>query len=214
MNTNAVRQLSVVCLMLFGLTFSFTVSADSAGVDALLRAQQAADQQTSYRISTTSTDASGKTLVHTLEYVKPDRFHMQSSDSRGGGEFIVIGKDSYLRRGLGGAWQKSPMDLSRMIAAARGGGLSKEMLDSTTVTLVGPSSLSGVPMMVYAMTYAKDNLKSTGKLWIGTADKLPHQAQSDVEIPVTKVGGKSFGGKSHALTLWDYNLKLEIKAPI
>ena len=200
--------------VLFGLTTLLSARADSAGIDALMRAQKSADQQSSYRIRSTYTDASGTTFVRTMEFVKPDHYHMLSGDGRGGGEVVVIGKDGYMRRGMSGAWHKSPSNLGTMMAQARGGGLTKEALASSTVTQIGPSSLGGVPMMVYAVTYAVNNIKSTGKLWVGDADNLPRHAESDVELPVTKLGGKSFGGKSHVVTVWEYNLKLEIKAPL
>jgi hypothetical protein len=87
-------------------------------------------------------------------------------------------------------------------------------LASSTVTPVGPSSLNGVPTTVDAMTDAKNNIKGTSKVWIGTTDNLPHRMESDIELPVTKVGGHSFGGKSHLVMVWAYNLKLEINAPI
>jgi len=204
---------SALAFVLLGLTSLLAAPparADSAGIDALLRAQKTADQQTSYRIRTTNTDASGTDYIFSVEFVKPDRYHMQSSNRRGGGESIVVGKDTYMRQGAG-AWRKLKMDLNPQISGAR---LTQEALASSTVTQIGPSSLNGVPMMVYAMTYAKDNVKSTGKIWVGTADNLLRLASSDLELPVTKMGGKSFGGKSHSLTVWEYNLKLEIKAPM
>lgn len=207
---------TALCFVLLGLTSflasSLPASADSAAVDALLRAQQTANQQASYRIRTTITDASGTPKTFTVEHVKPDRFHMQNTMPNSG-EIIVVGKDTYQRRGAG-AWQKSKMDMGSMIAQASGGGLTKEVLASSTVTQIGPSSLEGAPMMVYAMIYAKDNVKSTGKVWIGTTDNLAHHSESDIETPVTKIGGKSFGGSSHAVGVYEYNLKIEIKAPI
>lgn len=208
MNTRL--ALGLVLLGLTSLLFTLPAHADSAGIDALLRSQQTADQQTSYRILATYTEASGTTFTRTIEFVKPDRYHLLAGDSRGGGEVIVIGKNSYVREGTG-AWQKSKVDLT---AQAGGGRLTKEALASSTISLIGSSSLAGVPMTVYSMTYAKNTMKSTGKIWISTADNLLRHEESAIELPVTKVGGKSFGGTTHSVTNWEYNLKLEIKAPI
>ena len=52
-------------------------------------------------------------------------------------------------------------------------------------------------------------VKSTSKLWISSADNLPRHVESDTEIPVTKIGGKS-----HSIIVYEYNLNISIKAPI
>lgn len=200
-------------LILLGLTLTtpfFVANADSTAIDVMTQAQKASNQQASFRIQTTNTEASGRSSVIILEHVKPDRYHFSNL---GSGEIIVIGKDSYMRQGKG-AWQKSKMDMSSFVIGASGGGLNKEVFAYTTLTKIGPSSLNGTSMMVYAMTYNKNKVTSQGKLWIGTADNLPYQADSTVELPVTKVGNKSFGGKSHSVTVYEYNLKIEIKAPL
>ena len=188
-----------------------SASADSAAVSAVMRAQTSADNQPSYRIHTTTTDPQGVVQINTVEYVKPDRFHMQMGLS---GEIIVIGTDAYQRRGTG-AWSKSPAEFGKMFAQSRGGGgFSKEVLAATVVTQIGPLNFEGKPAMLYGLVYTKDTIKSMSKLWISLADNLPRHGESDTEIPVTKIGGKSFGGKSHSVIVYEYNLNISIKAPI
>jgi hypothetical protein len=76
------------------------------------------------------------------------------------------------------------------------------------VKYVGPESINGVACYAYTCTFempmSGQNWTGTAKVWIGAADGLPHQSDSEYKVA-------NYGGKSH-LT-YEYNVNIKVEPP-
>jgi hypothetical protein len=74
------------------------------------------------------------------------------------------------------------------------------------VKYVGPETINGVACHAYACTFdgpmAGQSWSGTSKVWIGAADGLPHQSDSDIKF-------SGYGGKSKIVYEYGGNIKVE-----
>jgi len=147
-------------------------------------------------------------MTMALEYQAPDRFHMTTTDPKSHvqTEIMMIGKDMYMQ--FGGHWQKIPntngstMPNLRQYFDEEGLKLLKD------VKYEGDDTVDGMPAHVYS--YHNNQVNSnmpfpfTSKIWVGSADGLPHKIEVTYEQ-----------GQMKNMTInYDYNKPVDIKAPI
>ena len=77
------------------------------------------------------------------------------------------------------------------------------------VKYVGPETVNGIACYVYNGTFetsmAGQKWIGKAKVWIGGADGLPDQSDSEFKIA-------TYGGKSH--TVYEYGVRVKVEAPI
>src|SRR5262245_47254072 len=70
-----------------------TAPTSLSPVEAMNRVMSKMLEAKSFRANMTGTGTEGQPYTVTMEFVSPDRYHMTSQ----GGEYIIIGHDSYLK---------------------------------------------------------------------------------------------------------------------
>lgn len=199
----------LVCALMFlilGASQSGLADDDSA---ALKASSEALLKVKSYRVHTT-TLSRGKTHTRTIEFVAPNRMHI--IDERM--EMIVVPEGTYEKL-ADGKWQKSPIDMSALIAKARTPEFANSVLKNTQVRLIGSDTLDGEAMTVYEVIYTSPDLKSTSRVWISKSDHLPYKSETEGETKEVKMMDKTIGGKSKTTSIYtDYNAPIGIAAPI
>ena len=152
------------------------------------------------------TEANGMALME-VEFVNPDRFHWKAQSSEGGGEFVVIGKDTFVRKG-DSLWMKSPVGMgamSAMILQLRDADIEEAMTQREEIKFVGPDVLEGAPMFLYQYKYKPTD--KLWKMWIGASDWLPHKSEGESE--------PSGASQVKTTVIWsDYNSDIKIEPPI
>jgi len=138
-----------------------------------------------------------------VEFAAADRVHMKSTSKIGVDvEAITIGDKHYCNSG--GKWTEGSLDL----ASNGGAEFAKKVVEMLTdVKYVGPETVNGIDCHLYSCTIdgsmSGQNWTGTAKIWIGAADGLPHQSDSDFKV------ANSFGGKSHIVYEYGGNIKVE-----
>ena len=138
-----------------------------------------------------------------VEFAAADRVHMKSTSKIGVDvEAITIGDKHYWYSG--GKWTEGSLDL----ASNGGADFAKKVAEMLKdVKYVGPETVNGIECHLYSCTIdgsmGGQNWTGTAKIWIGAADGLPHQSDSDFKV------ANSFGGKSHIVYEYGGNIKVE-----
>ena len=138
-----------------------------------------------------------------VEFAAADRVHMKSTSKIGVDvEAITIGDKHYWNSG--GKWTEGSLDL----ASNGGAEFAKKVAEMLKdVKYVGPETVNGIDCHLYSCTIdgsmSGQNWTGTAKIWIGAADGLPHQSDSDFKV------ANSFGGKSHIVYEYGGNIKVE-----
>ena len=117
-------------------------------------------------------------------------------------EAITIGDKHYWYSG--GKWTEGSLDL----ASNGGADFAKKVAEMLKdIKYVGPETVNGIDCRLYSCTIdgsmGGQNWTGTAKIWIGAADGLPHQSDSDFKV------ANSFGGKSHIVYEYGGNIKVE-----
>ena len=177
--------------------------------DALRKLKTAYPYRVTETVSATTNGQSAMQATNRVaEFTAPDRSRVKLSGEGGQNmEMISIGEKDYTYSD--GKWtesagtsaaQKSKMgtDMEKMLSSAL-----------KDVQSTGSETVNGVPCLVYTYrlelpTFGKDAV-GTGKAWIGAADGLPHQMDSEL-----KTGG--YDQKSHIV--YEYNIGVKIEKPI
>jgi hypothetical protein len=209
-------QIPVLCCLLLAVaacsslskTAPMTASADPrADVTKAMRASLAAK---TYRSRMVTTSSSGSNRTMTAEIVAPDRMRMTTEmDMPGRGtlknETIIIGKETYVKAG-DAPWQKNPLGMGDLLAQFRDPKAIDAIAEKAEVKYLGTDTLSGAPMLVYQYTI-KDLLgpgkDGVTKIWIGAADSLQHQVESESDVDPLNTG-KMIHTKITA-TFYDYD---------
>jgi len=161
-----------------------------------------------YRLTeTVSASANSQTAMpdgtRVVEFAAADRVHMKSTSKIGVDvEAITIGDKHYWNSG--GKWTEGSLDL----ASNGGAEFAKKVAEMLKdVKYVGPETVNGIDCHLYSCTIdgsmSGQNWTGTAKIWIGAADGLPHQSDSDFKV------ANSFGGKSHIVYEYGGNIKVE-----
>jgi hypothetical protein len=185
-------------------TKSFSPSSDARQdvINALRRLSAAYP----YRLTeTTSGTTSGQTPESTrvVEFAAADRSHMKwTGGATGNIEAISIGDKHYWFSN--GKWTEGTVPSS---IGERGADFANKLADMVKeVKYVGPETVSGIPCFAYTGTFetvmAGQTWSGTAKVWIGDADGLPHQSDSEYKVA-------NYGGKSHLVYEYDANIKVE-----
>ena len=141
-----------------------------------------------------------------VEFAAADRVHMKSTSKIGVDvEAITIGDKHYWYSG--GKWTEGSLDL----ASNGGAEFAKKVAEMLKdVKYVGPETVNGIECHLYSCTIdgsmGGQNWTGTAKIWIGAADGLPHQSDSDFKV------ANSFGGKSHIV--YEYGGNIQVEPPI
>ena len=167
-----------------------------------------------YRLTgTASGTANGQTAVpeakRVSEFAAPDRSHMKITGGAGGDvEMINIGDKQYWY--AGGKWTEGsrPSSAER---AKKGVEMEKFLAEATKdVKYVGAEIVGGVPCHAYTYTLemkmSGQNFAGTGKAWVGAADGLPHQIDSELSMK------GYFTQKSHIV--YEYNVPIKVEKPV
>jgi len=138
-----------------------------------------------------------------VEFAAADRVHMKSTSKIGVDvEAITIGDRHYWYSG--GKWTEGSLDL----ASNGGADFAKKVAEMLKdVKYVGLETVNGIECHLYSCTIdgsmGGQNWTGTAKIWIGAADGLPHQSDSDFKV------ANSFAGKSHIVYEYGGNIKVE-----
>ena len=178
-----------------------TAPASADAKTAVLAAAHALGQAGPYHITGTISSA-GATSQIADDVVPPDRLHSVMNTPDGTVEFITIGEQNYTK--AKGRWIAVPTSASAVLQNVDP--LGEALLQTITdVALVGTDSVDGVAAQVYTYTARTDDLSSTAKLWISTANGLPIKIESDGQV-----GGTS----THGTETITYDPDITIEAPI
>ncbi|HVG30491.1 MAG TPA: hypothetical protein VM864_12365 [Pyrinomonadaceae bacterium] len=195
-----------------GATSAGVVLASDKPLDVMTKATRAQLDAKSYRANIKNTASNGTTSAITIEYAAPDRYHMVTRSQAGGREttleYVIVGKDSFMKMN-GGAWQRFPVDMSKMIAAFRDPKFIEELAKASDVKFVGADTVGGAPMLVYEYTMNNAmgaNVKTHAKSWVAVADGLPRKSESESEFGGVKTRTE--------MTMSDYNSDIKIEPPI
>ena len=139
-----------------------------------------------------------------VEFAAADRVHMKSTSSSGGDfEAITLGNKHYWYSG--GKWTEGSLPLKANASADMAKKIAEMIKD---VKYVGPETVNGVACHLYTCiidgSMGGQKWIGAGKFWIGAADGLLHQSDSDFEIG-------AFGGKSHIV--YEYNVNIKVEKP-
>ena len=198
----------VLCgvLTLF-LLAGIPVAADNTAASVLEKADTATHNAASYRMTMTTIDKRGTHLT-TLEYVRPDHYHLVL-DARHT-EMIVIGKTTYMK--ARGQWHKFPVDMNDSIAQIRPE-MTKEMLQKATIKQVGTEVVNGVPTTIYEVTSDAFSSHSVKKYWISDKDNLLCKIAGTSDLSDIQGLGRKGGGKSTYSAVIDYKASVKIETP-
>ena len=121
-------------------------------------------------------------------------------------EAISIGDKHYWYSD--GKWTEASLPQSQQ--EDRGADFAKKLADMIKdVKYVGPETVNGIACYVYNGTFetsmAGQKWIGKAKVWIGGADGLPDQSDSEFKIA-------TYGGKSH--TVYEYGVRVKVEAPI
>ncbi|MCM3874052.1 MAG: hypothetical protein ND895_25470 [Pyrinomonadaceae bacterium] len=191
-------------------TTAFTPSSDARKDlgDALRKLKTAYP----YRLTeSTSATANGQIAMpestRMVEFAAPDRSHMKWTGGTAGDlEQITIGEKRYSNSGGKWAEESGPSMSQRVKRGEEFANKLGEMIKE--VKYVGPEAVNSLPC--YAYTYTMETTLSgqiyvgTGKAWIGAADGLPHQNDSEFKVA-------TYGQKSHIV--YEYNVSIKIEKP-
>lgn len=186
--------------------------SDDAGKDlgeALGKLKTAYPYRLTETTTATTSDQSVPPTTRVAEFAAPDRSHVKLSGGNTADdiEMIAIGDKEYWY--ADGKWTENARQSATRKAKA-GEDLEKMLASATKeVKLVGPETVNGVPCFAYTYSMeineSRNKYAGTGKAWIGAADGLPHQIDSEFNV-----GG--FNQKSHIV--YEYNVDLKIEQPI
>jgi len=165
-----------------------------------------------YRLTETmSATANGQTAMpestRVTEFAAADRSHVKWTGGSGGDfEQLTIGEKRYSY--LSGKWMEEtgPSTAQR---EKRGLEFANKLAEMTKeVKFLGPETINGVPCFAYAYTLettlSGQSYVGTGKAWIGAADGLPRQ--NDTEFKVA-----TYAYKSHIT--YEYNVDVKVEKP-
>ena len=164
-----------------------------------------------YRLTeTASATANGQTAMpestRVVEFAAADRSHMKWTGGPGGVvEAISIGDKHYWFEN--GKWTEGTVPSSR--GEDRGADFANKLAEMVKeVKYLGPETINGVPCYAYSFTIettmAGQNYTGTGKVWIGAADGLPHQSDSEFNVA-------NYQNKSHVV--YEYNANIKVEKP-
>jgi hypothetical protein len=164
-----------------------------------------------YRLTeTASATANGQTAMpestRVVEFAAADRSHMKWTGGPGGDvEAISIGANHYWFEN--GKWTAGTVPSSG--GEDRGADFANKLAEMVKeVKYLGPETINGVPCYAYSFTIettvAGQNYTGTGKVWIGAADGLPHQSDSEFNVA-------NYQNKSHLV--YEYNVDFKVEKP-
>jgi hypothetical protein len=188
------------------------VSAGDKPLDVMTKATRAQLDAKSYRADIKNTASNGSANTLLVEYAAPDRYHMVTHSQAGGRdstlEYVIVGKDSFMKMN-NGAWQRFPVDMSKMISAFRDPKFIEELAKTSDVKFAGADTVDGAPMLVYEYTMNNAmgmNIKSHAKTWVAVADGLPRKSETESEFSGVKTKTE--------MTMSGYNSDIKIEPPI
>ncbi len=164
-----------------------------------------------YRLTeTASATASGQTAMpestRVVEFAAPDRSHMKWTGGPGGDvEAISIGDKHYWFEN--GKWAEGTVPSSGGVDRAQD--FTKKLAEMVKeVKYLGPEMINGAACHAYSYTLettmAGQNYTGTGKVWIGAADGLPRQSDSEFKVA-------TYAHKSHIV--YEYNADFKVEKP-
>ena len=164
-----------------------------------------------YRLTETmSATANGQTAMpestRVVEFAAADRSHMKWTGGPGGVvEAISIGDKHYWFEN--GKWTEGTVPSSGGVDRAQDfANKLAEMVKE--VKYLGPETINGVACHAYSYTLettmAGQNYNGTGKVWIGAADGLPRQSDSEFKVA-------TYAHKSHIV--YEYSADIKVEKP-
>jgi hypothetical protein len=139
-----------------------------------------------------------------VEFAAADRSHMKWTGGPGGNvEAISIGDQHYWF--ANGKWTEGTVGSS--MKTDRDGDFAAKLAEMVKeVKYLGPENVNGVACYTYSFTMettmAGQSYTGAGKLWLGAADGLPHQSDSEFKVA-------NYQNKSHIVYEYNQNIKVE-----
>ncbi len=164
-----------------------------------------------YRLTETmSATANGQTAMpestRVVEFAAADRSHMKWTGGPGGVvEAISIGDKHYWFEN--GKWAEGTVPSSGGVDRAEN--FAKKLAEMVKeVKYLGPETINGAACHAYSYTLETtvggQSYVGTGKVWIGAADGLPHQSDSEFKVA-------NYQNKSHIV--YEYNADIKVEKP-
>jgi hypothetical protein len=150
-----------------------------------------------------------KPTTRVVDFAAADRSHLKWTGGNGSDmEMITFGNKHYWYSD--GKWSETA-SASAEERARKAADREKALAEATKeVKYVGTEPVGGVPCFAYTysieMNVEGHNFTGTGKAWVGAADGLPHQIDSDLVVSI-------YNQKSHIV--YEYNLgDIKVERPV
>ena len=117
-----------------------------------------------------------------VDYVAPDRYHMQYLGGTAVGmEIIIIGKETYMK--TGGTWRKTPGGMGEAMPTLRDSFTEEGLKTLNDVKFDGDDTVAGKPALVYSYKNVtpQGNYPFHSKIWIGKDTGLPMKIEVNYE---------------------------------
>ena len=184
---------------------SFSPSSDARKdlLDALNRLNSAYPYRLTETGTTTANGQAGPQGTRVVEFAAAHRSHMKwTGGPTGDIEAITIGDKHYWFSN--GKWTEGTIPSS---LGNRGEDFAKKLTEMVReVSYVGPETVNGLSCFAYTGTFEQvmggQKWAGTAKVWIGAADGLIHQSDSEFHA-------SNYGTKSHTVYEYDVNVKVE-----
>jgi hypothetical protein len=182
--------------VLFAVAALFAADARADARADVFAAFEKAMARQSYRTVAT-TDTGGRSITTTIDVQLPASFHMKNPDV----EVIVLPGATWMNQG--GQWMKLPMDMSAMVKNMTVQAMKESAGLVQDVTEEGSETIDGCDATLY-------RYRTAGKV-------MGIQADADVQLaicdglPVRAI--TSDKGKNRTVVSYDYDAKVDIKAP-
>jgi hypothetical protein len=186
-------------------TTPFSPSSDARKdlLDALNRLNTAYPYRLTETAIAGANGQKGYESTRVVEFAAANRSHMKWTGGPGGDiEAISIADKHYWFSN--GKWTEGTIPSS---LGPRGEDFAKKLAEMVReVTYVGPETVNGLSCFAYTGRFEHvmggQKWSGTAKIWIGAADGLIHQSDSEFHV-------SSYGTKSHTVYEYDVNVRIE-----
>jgi hypothetical protein len=121
----------------------------------------------------TVTDLKKNEQISTMEYVAPDRYHLQAASGPGR---LIVGDSMYVE--MNGKLSRVPVPgVGRMVAQFRNEDFLRQTEGDMQVQALPDEVVDGIPTHVYHYTVTKP-MEADAKTWISAKSGLPLQTES------------------------------------
>jgi hypothetical protein len=192
--------LTVLTAIMMACGACAVVSEKDNPQEVINKARQAQKNAESYRARMTVSYPDHQ-AVSTLEYVKPNRYHLVDGNS----EYIYIGEDMYNR--IGPNWHKDSSSGHSMILGFDPF-LNRLVGGKVETKFVGKDTLDGKQTLVYEFVGVH------AKIWISPMDALPRKMEHEGGLSPSGLSNDAGSVRVRITVIYsDYNSGIKIEPP-